>query len=189
MTIPVYILGAISLTIQVYFSDKLRKRGAFIIGCCIPVAVGYLICVGTPNPNAGYAGMFVLVIGKSNPNYPTIPHSNKQPGLYPISTLAVTWIATNLSPDSKRAIGMPFAYSIANISNLVSSQLYPTQQGPRYVQGNAVSAGLTVVAGFLYGSCWFLLKRRNAKKAKLIAEGATTNGLEGDRSLETMYIL
>ena len=65
MTIPVYVLGAISLTTQVYFSDKLRKRGAFIVGCCIPVAVGYLICVGTANPNAGYAGMFILVIGKS----------------------------------------------------------------------------------------------------------------------------
>jgi hypothetical protein len=64
MTIPVYVLGAISLTIQVYFSDKLRKRGAFIVGCCVPVAVGYLICVGTPNPNAGYAGMFILVIGQ-----------------------------------------------------------------------------------------------------------------------------
>jgi len=64
MTIPVYILGAISLTTQVYISDKLRKRGAFIIGCCVPVAVGYLICVGTPNPNAGYAGMFILVIGQ-----------------------------------------------------------------------------------------------------------------------------
>ena len=110
-------------------------------------------------------------------------------GLYPISTLAVTWISTNLSPDSKRAIGMPLAYSIGNISNVVSSQLYPTEQGPRYVQGNAVSAGLTVVAGLLYGSCWLLLWRRNAKKAKLLAEGATTNGLEGDQSLESMYIL
>ena len=111
------------------------------------------------------------------------------PGLYPISTLAVTWITNNLSPDSKRAIGMPFAYSIANISNLVSSQLYPSQQGPRYVQGNAVSAGLTVVAGFLYGACWLLLRRRNAKKTKMIAEGAATNGLEGDMSLESMYLL
>lgn len=110
-------------------------------------------------------------------------------GLYPISTLAVTWIATNLSPDSKRAIGMPLAYSIANISAVVSSQLYPSQQGPRYVQGNAVSAGLTVVAMFLYGACWLLLRRRNAIKAKMLAEGATTNGLEGDQSLASMYIL
>ena len=64
MTIPVYVLGAISLVIQVYFSDKLRKRGMFIVGCCVPVAVGYLICVGSSNPYAGYAGMFVLVIGE-----------------------------------------------------------------------------------------------------------------------------
>ncbi|KAK5163861.1 uncharacterized protein LTR77_010255 [Saxophila tyrrhenica] len=172
MTIPVYILGAVSLITQCYFSDRLKKRGAFIVGCCVPVAVGYLICVGSKNPNAGYAGMYVLVLG-----------------LYPISTLAVAWITSNLAPDDKRAIGMPLAYSFANISNVVSSQLYPSQQGPRYVQGNAVSAGLTVVAGFLYAACWYLLRRRNVKKAKLIAEGATTNGKEGDMSLDSMYIL
>ena len=84
---------------------------------------------------------------------------------------------------------MPLAYSIANISNLVSSQLYPDQQGPRYVQGNAVSAGLTVIAAFLYGVCWLLLRMRNKKKEKMIAGGATTNGLPGDMSLDTMYIL
>lgn len=64
MTIPVYIIGAISLTIQVYFSDRSKRRGVFIVGCCVPVAVGYLICVGTANPNAGYAGMFVLILGE-----------------------------------------------------------------------------------------------------------------------------
>ena len=64
MTIPVYVLGAISLVIQVYYSDKTKRRGVFIMACCVPVAVGYLICVATPNPNAGYAGMFILVIGE-----------------------------------------------------------------------------------------------------------------------------
>ena len=131
--------------------------------------------------------MFVLVLGKHH--VLTAKSLSNILGLYPISTLAVTWVTNNLAPDSKRAIGMPFAYSIANLSNLVSSQLYPSQQGPRYVQGNAVSAGLTVVAAFLYGSCWLLLRRRNTKKAKLISEGATTNGLEGDQSLDTMYVL
>jgi hypothetical protein len=84
---------------------------------------------------------------------------------------------------------MPFAYSIGNLSGLVSSQLYPSQQGPRYVKGNSISAGLTVVSGFLYGVCWLLLKRRNAKKENAIAEGATTNGEEGDKSLDFMYHL
>ncbi|KAJ5321611.1 high-affinity nicotinic acid transporter-like protein [Penicillium atrosanguineum] len=164
LTVPIYVLGAISLITQVYYSDKLNKRGVFIVGSCIPVAVGYLICIFTANTVAGYIGMFVLVI-------------------------AVTWISTNLSPDSKRAIGMPLAYSIGNLSSLVASQLYPSQQGPRYIIGNATSAGLSLVAGVLYAGCWLLLKRRNAQKAKLLAEGATTNGLEGDMSLDSMYIL
>ncbi|KAH8901719.1 high-affinity nicotinic acid transporter-like protein [Thozetella sp. PMI_491] len=172
MTIPVYILGAISLLTQVYFSDRLRRRGVFIIGCCVPVAVGYLICVGTAAPGAGYAGMFVLVIG-----------------LYPISTLAVTWATNTFSPDSKRAIAMPLVYTMADISSMVSSQLYPSTQAPRYVQGNAVSAGLTCVAGFLYTGSWYMLKRRNMKKEKLLAENATSNGMEGDRSLDSMYML
>jgi hypothetical protein len=84
---------------------------------------------------------------------------------------------------------MPLVYSIADASSLVSSQLYPSQQGPRYIIGNAVSAGLTVVAGLLYTASWLLLKRRNAKKAQIIADGATTNGREGDMSLDSMYIL
>jgi hypothetical protein len=64
LTIPVYILGAISLVIQCYFSDNLRQRGVFIIASCIPVSVGYLICVGSSNQNAGYAGMFILILGE-----------------------------------------------------------------------------------------------------------------------------
>lgn len=84
---------------------------------------------------------------------------------------------------------MPLVHTIGDISSLVSSQLYPTEQGPRYIIGNSVSAGLTVVAGVLYSVSWLLLKNRNANKAKLIAEGATTNGLEGDRSLDSRYML
>jgi MFS transporter, ACS family, DAL5 transporter family protein len=63
MTIPVYVLGAASLIAIVYVSDRFQKRGLVIIGCCVPVALGYLVCVATPNPHAGYAGMFILVIG------------------------------------------------------------------------------------------------------------------------------
>lgn len=65
MTIPVYVLGAIVLVTNCFLSDKFQRRGPFLVGCTIPVFVGYLMCVGTSNPHAGYAGMFVLVLGKS----------------------------------------------------------------------------------------------------------------------------
>lgn len=110
-------------------------------------------------------------------------------GLYPISTLAVTWATNTFAPDSKRAIAMPMVFTMADISSMVSSQLYPSTQKPRYIQGNAVSAGLTCVAGLLYTASLYLLRRRNMKKEKLLAEGATSNNMEGDRSLDSMYIL
>ncbi|KAL1903767.1 hypothetical protein Sste5344_010518 [Sporothrix stenoceras] len=136
MTIPVYVVGAISLVTNCYISDRLNRRAIVLMWCCVPVITGYLICVGTSNAHASYAGMFILVLG-----------------VYPISTLV----------------------------------LYPSTQGPRYVQGNAVSAGLEVVAAALYFASWCILRRRNAQKKKLISEGATTNGLEGDRALDFKY--
>lgn len=64
MTIPVYVLGAISVVTQAWWSDKVNKRAIFLIGSAIPVIAGYLICVGTPNPGAGYFAMFLLASGR-----------------------------------------------------------------------------------------------------------------------------
>lgn len=70
---------------------------------------------------------------------------------------------------------------------LVSSQLYPSQQGPHYVTGSDVSADLEVVAAILYAGSWFLLRRRNIQKRKHLAEGAKSNGKVGDRGLDFLY--
>ena len=92
-------------------------------------------------------------------------------------------------PDAKRSVALPVFYSIGNLSGLVSSQLYPSGNAPRYVMGNATSAGLEVIfIGFVIAA-WFLLRRQNAKKDKLTSEGATTNGLEGDMALGFKYSL
>ena len=64
MTIPVYVTGAVSLVTMCYLSDKLNRRAVFLVGCCAPVIVGYLIAVGSSKPAAGYAGMFILVLGE-----------------------------------------------------------------------------------------------------------------------------
>jgi MFS family permease len=172
LTIPVYATGAISLATQAYWSDRLKKRALFLWLSAIPVIVAYVICVGTPNKIAGYVAMFILVLG-----------------VYSVSCLMITWMATNLVPDYKRSVGLPIFCSIGNCSGLIAGQLYPKQQGPRYVMGNSISAGLEVVAILFIFLTWLLLRSRNAKKAKLIAQGATTNGLEGDKALDFKYIL
>lgn len=172
LTIPVYAVGALSLATQAYWSDRLKKRAFFLILSAIPVTIAYIICVATPNKIAGFVAMFILVLG-----------------VYSVSCLMITWMATNLIPDYKRSIGLPIFCSIGNCSGLVSGQLYPATQGPRYVMGNGISAGLEVVSVVFIGLTWMLLRNRNAKKAKMIAEGATVNGLAGDMALDFKYIL
>jgi hypothetical protein len=110
-------------------------------------------------------------------------------GVYVFSALVVTWVATNLIPDHKRSVGLPLFYSIGNLSGLISSQLYPSKDGPRYVMGNSVSAGMEAVAIVFVGAAWWVLRRRQAKKDKMLAEGATVNGMEGDEALDFKYTL
>lgn len=150
----------------------MQQRALFLLISAVPVIAGYLIAVGSSAPGAGYAAMFIVCTG-----------------IYSFSALVVTWVTTNLIPDYKRSVGLPFFYSLGNLSGLVSSQLYPSSQGPRYVTGNAVSAGMEGVAVIFVVLTWFLLRRRNTQKAKLIAEGATTNGKEGDMALDFKYCL
>lgn len=64
LTIPVYVVGAISLVIQAHFSDKYEQRALFLVGSAVPVITGYLICVGTSNAVAGYVAMFILSMGQ-----------------------------------------------------------------------------------------------------------------------------
>ncbi|CAG8957289.1 hypothetical protein HYFRA_00010712 [Hymenoscyphus fraxineus] len=172
LTIPVYVTGAISLVAQAYWSDRLQKRALFLVVSAIPVTTAYIICVATPDKVAGFAAMFILVLG-----------------VYSVSCLMITWMATNLIPEYKRSVGLPIFCSIGNCSGLVSGQLYPPSQGPRYIMGNSISAGLEVVSVVFVGLTWLLLRRRNAERKKLITQGATTNGMAGDKALDFEYCL
>lgn len=84
---------------------------------------------------------------------------------------------------------MPLVLSFTLVSGVMSSQLYPAKDAPRYTMGNAISlSGIvaTMVAAF---GLWFIWRRRNARKNKLIAEGVTENGHADDRAIGFKYAL
>lgn len=190
LTIPVYFVGAASLLVQAYFSDRLQKRGLFLLIAACPVIIGYLICVGVSNAIACYVAMFILVSGELFLSLVQGPTYNADcSGIYSFSCIVITWVAANIVPDYKLSVGLPLFESIGNLSGLVSSQLYPAAQGPRYIMGNSISAGMETIAAVFVVATWFVLRRRNNLKAKQIAEGAKTNGLEGDWALDFKYCL
>lgn len=103
--------------------------------------------------------------------------------------MLLTWVSNNLKPDHKRSIGIPLFASLANVSGLISSQIYTSKGSPRYIMGNAVSLGMEFVAMLGIVAIYLLLRYRNNEKQRLIAQGATDNGKEGDQALEFKYIL
>jgi len=136
------------------------------------VLIGYIVVIASSSIGAGYFAMFLCAAG-----------------IYPYNAMLLTWVSNNLKPDYKRSVGIPLFASLANVSGLISSQIYPSSGGPRYVMGNAVSLAMEAVAMCGIIAIYLLLRHRNNEKQKLIAQGATDNGKEGDRALDFKYIL
>ena len=93
MTIPPYVT-ACALTIAVaHFSDRLKRRGYFILGSLVLAIVGFIMAITTSGDEslAGvtYAGCFLACCG-----------------LFPAFPGVISWLANNLAGPYKRAIGM-----------------------------------------------------------------------------------
>lgn len=108
--------------------------------------------------------------------------------VYTFNTLLLAWVANNVAPDSKRSAALPLFISIANISGIAASQVYPNHTAPRFILGNAVSMGMELAAGCGIVIIWFILRHRNNIKQKQRADGVTDNGKVGDRALDFEYI-
>ncbi|GME24137.1 hypothetical protein AJ79_05737 [Neofusicoccum parvum] len=171
-TIPVYLFGCVTLAITSSISDYLNKRAIIAFCVTIPVIIGYAIVVGTANHGVGYFAMFLC-----------------GGGIYSFNTTVMSWVSNNLSPDYKRSVGIPLFASLANISGLIASQIYPSPDGPRYVTGNAISMSTEVVAMLMIVMIWLLLRRREAEKERMRQHGTPTNGMEDDRGLDFKYTL
>lgn len=154
LSVPVYAFGAITLCITSYLSDKLNRKAIFLMILPIPVILGYLISVGTSSAVAGYVGMF-LCCG----------------GIYSFNSTILTWVTINLVNEHTRSVGLGLFVSLGNLSGLVASQLYPSAQGPRYVMGNAVSAGMEALALGVVVVIWWMLKRKNRRMVGVSEEG------------------
>jgi hypothetical protein len=153
------------------------------------VLIGYIVVIASSSIGAGYFAMFLCAAGKHRSCHLSRTVLTDDAGIYPYNAMLLTWVSNNLKPDYKRSVGIPLFASLANVSGLISSQIYPSSGGPRYVMGNAVSLAMEAVAMCGIIAIYLLLRHRNNEKQKLIAQGATDNGKEGDRALDFKYIL
>lgn len=94
-------------------------------------------------------------------------------GIYPSVALALSWPAVNVSGQTKRAVAGGLQISIGNLGAVIGTQIYRTNNAPRYVQGHAVAMAYLIGNVILSGFTWWYLARQNKRKAAL---GGTSVG-------------
>ncbi|OQV09878.1 hypothetical protein CLAIMM_13956 [Cladophialophora immunda] len=171
MIIPVYLTGAISVFTVSWVSDRIQKRGQvmLVMGCFIMTA--YAILLGSRNNQLSYAACYILLMGQSS-----------------IPGLNLAWISGNTQPYFKRATAITMVVMLGNSGGIVAGQIYRSTDSPRYPIGHGTALAACGTAWLGVWVMLWLLRRKNAQKDRLLAQGVPDTG-KGDDALEFRYIL
>ncbi|KAJ0377625.1 hypothetical protein COL26b_004096 [Colletotrichum chrysophilum] len=183
LTIPPYIVGAISAYVSSSLSDRFKWRMPFIVFAQVLVLISFAILFSKAeniqeNIPACYFAIFLASIG-----------------FYPINPGGNAWTVNNLAGPTKRAQGIAYVICLGSIGGIVGSFIYREDESPKYPTGFGSSfafAGLGVVACFVLE---FLFWNINRKRDKFTEEEVRAKysddelQMMGDRSPLFRYTL
>ncbi|KAF2641277.1 MFS general substrate transporter [Massarina eburnea CBS 473.64] len=177
-TIPCYALGAITYLIVARLSDHQQKRGLYAVLFGLVSIVGYAMLMSDTNSAVHYAGCFLVAMG-----------------LYVNVGLPLAWLPTNSPRYGKRTTAIGLQLTIGNCAGIMSSFLYPSKEGPRYIRGHAVTMAMVAFASLVYAFMWWYFAMVNKKRARgdedHTIEGMTSEDIAelGDDSPRFVYTI
>ncbi|KUJ23691.1 MFS general substrate transporter [Mollisia scopiformis] len=125
MTIPIYIIAAIFLNIAAVSADRLQERRWHVTISLALACSAAVVCVIVTNPIVRYIMLCFVVSGI----WTSIP-------------LVFAWMSEIINiPAEKRAVCLALVNSVANLSSVFGSRLWPSSTAPHYTFGWAVTAG------------------------------------------------
>ncbi|KAL6353849.1 hypothetical protein LRP88_12844 [Fusarium phalaenopsidis] len=183
LTIPPYIIGAISAFVSSWFADRFSWHMPFIVGPQLVVIVAYSILYAmagdiTNNVPACYFSICLACLG-----------------LFPINPCGNAWNLNNLAGPSKRAMGIAFMLCIGNVGGIIGGFIYIGSEKPKYPTGFGSSLGFVAAGALACLVVEALYKYVNTQRAKMTEEEVfakyTPEELDamGDRSPFYRYTL
>ncbi|KAF4594385.1 hypothetical protein EYR40_009189 [Pleurotus pulmonarius] len=167
LTVPPYVFATMVLLAFAHFSDKLRLRSPFILGGLTMCFIGFVINISPNVPNGvKYFGTFFVVAG----SYASFPG-------------VVAWLGNNLSGQYKRGVGMALHIGIGNFSGAIASNIYRSQDSPRYLVGHGVELMFVGIGFIAVPTVVLMYKRINAQRDRE-AEAYLNDGGDGGGSLK-----
>lgn len=144
-------------------SERYKRRAPFIIASALTAIIGYCILLSntdpTKRPGVSYVGVFFAAAG-----------------IYPAVALALSWPAMNVSGQTKRATANALQITIGNLGAVIGTQLYRSNDGPRYIVGHSVALAYLVLNIIVVCAIWLVLSRENARRDRAADRNVADDG-------------
>lgn len=150
LTAPPYFISFLICLGVSYLSDRYGNRSLFLTSLSIIGAVGYLVEALVEITGVRYFATY-LICG----------------GVFPAVALAFTWVTDNQGSASKRGTGLVIFGMIGQTGSIAGSRFFPSEEGPYYVKGMGISAGLLFSAAILSQALRVLMDRENKRRDAL----------------------
>lgn len=154
LSVPPYAVAFVASLLVAVTVEKYSLSRSYAISFSATIgAIGFILLLSDLRPGVQYLGT-IFATG----------------GLYPAASIAYTWLASNVSGQVKRAVATAIQISIGDIGAIIGTQVYRSNQAPRYALGNGFSLGfiaLTIVSSTVLRH---ILVRDNRLKARICQE-------------------
>ncbi|KAM0262611.1 hypothetical protein ACHAQJ_001656 [Trichoderma viride] len=156
LTIPIYVVAMIFTVANSMVSDHYRQRTPFILlGISVGIA-GFTALLAIPHPQLPGLTYGMLFLATS--------------GIYMSLVPTLCFVANNLAPSSKRAVGMAHLICMGNLGGIAGSNIFLSQEAPHYWTGYGFILGIDCVAFVTCLILRYTLKRINAKRDQMTEE-------------------
>lgn len=152
LTVPPYVLGAITCVATSYASWRMNKRGIFLIFCAVLPTLGYAMFISTINANIRYGAIFLPFCG-----------------IYTYGALTNSHAAANVATDTARGAAIATNVMLGNIGGLGAAWAIVPSDAPRYNIGTglnlAAMSSIMITSTVLY----FWIERDNKRRQEQTA--------------------
>jgi hypothetical protein len=122
-------------------------RAVYVISFACVSVIGYGILISDASAGVHYFGCFLVAAG-----------------LYVCVGIPLTWLPNNCPRYGKRAVASGLQLTLGNGAGIMAPFVYPTAQGPRYIEGHAITLSMVGYAGLVYCFFWWYFRRQNARR-------------------------
>ncbi|KDN37982.1 MFS general substrate transporter [Tilletiaria anomala UBC 951] len=144
LTVPPYIVGAISTVLLPYLSGRFKRRGPFFLLASLLMILGYAIFVGNARSEVKFAALFVSMAGA-----------------FPLGAFCNAWAIAQVTSDSARNGAIALVVFFGNLGGVASTWTFQPSDAPLYLGANSAVLSFSVAIFVLSAATMLYIYRQN----------------------------